>query len=104
MKIHNSHTPYTYIYISISIPSFKKMVPTNIENKAIAMILISTTEARSILSGALFGAALTAAGVYSPTVIISQMKLESFHMLKVFLSASATSAYVGILLLVSNFL
>lgn len=68
------------------------MVYFHIENKAFAMVSISAAEARSILSGALFGAALTAAGVYSPAVIISQMKLESFHMLKIFLSASATSA------------
>ncbi|KAF7854603.1 hypothetical protein EAF04_010412 [Stromatinia cepivora] len=61
------------------------------------MVSISTTGARSILSGALFGAVLTATGVYSPTVIISQMKLESFHMLKVFLSASATSAAIFLL-------
>ncbi|ESZ90755.1 hypothetical protein SBOR_8868 [Sclerotinia borealis F-4128] len=68
-----------------------------IEDQTLAMISISTTGARSVLSGALFGAALTAAGVYSPTVIISQMKLESFHMLKVFLSASATSAAIFLL-------
>lgn len=52
----------------------------------------SISGAKSVLSGSLFGAALTAAGVYSPTVIVSQMKLESFHMLKVFLSASASSS------------
>jgi hypothetical protein len=46
----------------------------------------------SVLSGAIFGAALTAAGVYSPTVIIAQMHLEDFHMMKVFLSANASSA------------
>lgn len=69
------------------------MVHIEIRNNEFAMISISsTTGAKSILSGVLFGAALTAAGVYSPTVIVSQMKLESFHMLKVFLSASATSA------------
>jgi len=48
--------------------------------------------ARSILSGALFGAALTAAGVYSPTVIIKQMHFEDFHMMKAFFSAAASSA------------
>lgn len=73
------------------------MVQFEVRDKTIAMVSISTTGARSILSGALFGAALTAAGVYSPTVIISQMKLESFHMLKVFLSASATSAAIFLL-------
>ncbi|KAF7928121.1 uncharacterized protein EAE97_009919 [Botrytis byssoidea] len=73
------------------------MVHIEIRNKEFAMISISTIGAKSVLSGALFGAALTAAGVYSPTVIISQMKLESFHMLKVFLSASATSAAIFLL-------
>ncbi|PMD31036.1 hypothetical protein L207DRAFT_387429, partial [Hyaloscypha variabilis F] len=47
---------------------------------------------RSILSGALFGAALTAAGVYSPTVIIKQMHFHDFHMMKAFFSAAASSA------------
>ncbi|KAF5870267.1 uncharacterized protein Bfra_009650 [Botrytis fragariae] len=73
------------------------MVHIEIRNKEFAMISFSTSGAKSILSGALFGAALTAAGVYSPAVIISQMKLESFHMLKVFLSASATSAAIFLL-------
>lgn len=48
---------------------------------------------RSVLSGAFFGAALTASGVWSPTVIVQQLHFEDFHMLKVFLSASASSAY-----------
>lgn len=43
-------------------------------------------------SGVLFGAALAAAGVASPAVIISQLRLENFHMLEVFLTASASSA------------
>jgi len=46
----------------------------------------------SIVSGAAFGAALIAAGVYSPQIIIGQMKLENFHMVKAFLAASASSA------------
>lgn len=49
----------------------------------------------SIAAGALFGTALTAAGVYSPSVIIGQMQLSDFHMLKAFLAASASSAYVS---------
>ncbi|KAE9380889.1 hypothetical protein N431DRAFT_292609, partial [Stipitochalara longipes BDJ] len=53
--------------------------------------------ARSILSGALFGAALTAAGVYSPTVIIKQMHFEDFHMMKAFFSAAASSALAIVL-------
>ena len=47
---------------------------------------------RSVLSGSIFGAALIAAGVYSPRVIIGQMQLGDFHMLKTFLAASASSA------------
>ena len=43
-------------------------------------------------AGALFGAALKFSRVYMPFIIVSQMKLQSFHMLKVFLGASATSA------------
>lgn len=46
-------------------------------------------------AGTLFGTALAVSGVYSPVVIISQMQLADFHMLKVFLSASASSAYVS---------
>jgi hypothetical protein len=55
-----------------------------------------STMLRRILSpagaGALFGAALTASGVYLPTVIIKQMQLRDFHMLQVFLTACAASA------------
>jgi hypothetical protein len=43
-------------------------------------------------SGAIFGAAVTASGVYLPSMIVEQMSLREFHMLKVFLTASATSA------------
>jgi hypothetical protein len=42
-------------------------------------------------SGALFGAAVTTAGVYLPSIIVEQMHLRQFHMLKVFLTASAAS-------------
>ncbi|KAI6709656.1 hypothetical protein JHW43_007815 [Diplocarpon mali] len=55
------------------------------------------TTIKSILSGATFGAALIAAGVYSPSVIIGQMRLSDFHMLKTFLAASASSAIAIIL-------
>ena len=44
------------------------------------------------LSGSIFGATLTAAGVYLPIVIQDQMALKEFHMMKVFLTASASSA------------
>ncbi|KAI1832326.1 hypothetical protein DTO006G1_1979 [Penicillium roqueforti] len=43
------------------------------------------------MAGALFGSVLTASGVYLPSVILSQMKLEDFHMLKVFLTAGSAS-------------
>jgi hypothetical protein len=46
----------------------------------------------SSTAGALFGAALASSGVYLPSVIISQMRLSSFHMLKAFITASASSA------------
>jgi len=45
-------------------------------------------------AGLVFGAALTASEVYLPSVIVSQMELKDYHMLNVFLSASASSAYV----------
>jgi hypothetical protein len=44
------------------------------------------------VTGAAFGSALTFSGVWSPSVIISQMQLRNFHMLQAFLGASATSA------------
>jgi hypothetical protein len=47
---------------------------------------------KPLAAGAIFGAALTAAGVYHPSVIIGQMRMEDFLMLKVFLTATATSA------------
>jgi hypothetical protein len=47
---------------------------------------------RPIASGAIFGAALTVAGVYSPSVIIAQMHFQDFHMMKSFVAASACSA------------
>ncbi|KAJ3558379.1 hypothetical protein NPX13_g9718 [Xylaria arbuscula] len=45
----------------------------------------------SLLSGAAFGAALTASGMYEPSVILSQMRLENWHMVQTFLTASAAS-------------
>lgn len=45
----------------------------------------------SFLSGAAFGAALAATGMYHPAVIISQMKLENWHMVQTFLTASGAS-------------
>lgn len=51
-----------------------------------ANLLATTT------SGALFGAALSAAGVASPSVILSQLRFENFHMFEVFLTATGCSA------------
>jgi len=48
-------------------------------------------------AGAIFGAALTASGVYSPSIILSQMRLEDFHMLQVFLTATGSSALAMVL-------
>jgi hypothetical protein len=56
---------------------------------------MATFAIKSIASGAIFGAALTASGVYSPTVIIDELYLRDFHMLKTFIAASASSAYVS---------
>lgn len=55
---------------------------------------MSTSLITSGMAGTLFGSALTASGVYLPSVIMSQMELRDFHMLKVFLTASSASAYV----------
>ncbi|KAI0447712.1 hypothetical protein F4803DRAFT_558464 [Xylaria telfairii] len=48
----------------------------------------------SFLSGAAFGAALAATGMYQPTVILSQMRLENWHMVQTFLAASGTSTLI----------
>ena len=47
--------------------------------------------ALNVIAGAAFGVALLSAGVHHPGVIISQLRLHDFHMLKVFLGASACS-------------
>ena len=46
----------------------------------------------TLVTGAAFGAALTASGVYQPSVIVSQLTLENWHMIQTFLTATATSA------------
>lgn len=46
----------------------------------------------SSVAGATFGSALTVSGVYLPSVILAQMELRDFHMVKVFLTASSLSA------------
>src|ERR1700761_1914500 len=48
----------------------------------------------SAASGGIFGAALTASGVYSPSIIVGQLRLQNFHMIKSFVAASACSALI----------
>lgn len=48
----------------------------------------------TILTGAAFGAAMVAAGVHDPAVLISQFKFDNFDMLQSFLAASATTRYL----------
>lgn len=50
--------------------------------------------ATSVVSGAALGAALTASGVYLPSVLIRQFQAEDFHMLQIFLTATAASVVV----------
>ncbi|CAK7271813.1 hypothetical protein SEPCBS119000_004798 [Sporothrix epigloea] len=50
--------------------------------------------AATAVTGAAFGAALVASGVYQPAVIISQLTWDNCHMLQAFLSATAASAIV----------
>ena len=53
---------------------------------------MSKSIAPVLASGTIFGAALTASGVWYPSAVVAQMHLETQHVLKVFLTASATSA------------
>ena len=55
---------------------------------------MSTQLSHKAGAGILFGAALCASRVYVPSIIISQMRLQDFHMMTAFLTASASSAYV----------
>ncbi|KJZ79209.1 hypothetical protein HIM_01360 [Hirsutella minnesotensis 3608] len=48
----------------------------------------------SLFSGAVFGAAMTAAGFHNPAVILAQMRFENWHMLQAFLTATACSAII----------
>ena len=54
--------------------------------------------ALTAVTGTMFGAALTASNVFPPSVIVSQLELRDYHMLNVFLSASAASAVIMALL------
>lgn len=51
-----------------------------------------------VVSGAAFGAALTASGVFQPAVILGQLQFTNFQMIQTFLTATGTSAYVSSLL------
>jgi hypothetical protein len=68
----------------------------NTPHTASVKILETTQTMPSLVSeyvaGTLFGAALFAAGVFAPSTIVAQMKLEDFTMVKAMLGASATSA------------
>jgi hypothetical protein len=44
-----------------------------------------------LLSGAALGAAMLTAGFHHPSIVISQLKFENFHMFQAFLTATATS-------------
>ncbi|KAK1767989.1 YeeE/YedE family protein [Phialemonium atrogriseum] len=46
----------------------------------------------TVLTGAAFGASLVASGVFQPSVILSQFRLENWHMTQAFLTATASSA------------
>lgn len=46
-----------------------------------------------VVSGATFGAALTASGVFQPAVILGQLQFTNFQMIQTFLTATGTSAY-----------
>ncbi|TLD31397.1 hypothetical protein PspLS_02864 [Pyricularia sp. CBS 133598] len=59
---------------------------------------MATSILPGLLSGAAFGASLTGAGVYQPSVIIGQLELEDFHMLQTLLTATAGSAVLASLL------
>lgn len=45
-----------------------------------------------LIPGAAFGAALTASGVYRPEAIVAQLRLEDWHMMTTFMTATATTA------------
>ncbi|SPO05923.1 uncharacterized protein DNG_08612 [Cephalotrichum gorgonifer] len=54
--------------------------------------------ATTLVTGAVFGAALVAAGVHDPAVVISQFKFENFDMVQSFLAATATTSAVVVAL------
>lgn len=50
--------------------------------------------ASAAVSGAVFGAAMTTAGFHDGSLIVAQMKLQSWHMLQAFMVATASSAII----------
>ncbi|KAG4219917.1 hypothetical protein PC116_g31604 [Phytophthora cactorum] len=46
---------------------------------------------KPFISGAAFGAALTAAAIHQPDVIVEQMTFQNWHMVLTFLTVSGTS-------------
>ncbi|OAA47542.1 YeeE/YedE family protein [Metarhizium rileyi] len=50
--------------------------------------------AATAISGAVFGAAMMAGGFHQPSLVISQLKFENWHMFQTFLAATATSAVI----------
>lgn len=48
--------------------------------------------AEQVLAGGAFGAALTASGVFLPSIIQAQFELTNFHMLQVFATAMGSGA------------
>ncbi|KAK5107695.1 hypothetical protein LTR62_000889 [Meristemomyces frigidus] len=51
-------------------------------------------DAEQITTGALFGAALTASGVFTPSIILEQFELKNFYMVQVFAVAVGSSALI----------
>lgn len=48
--------------------------------------------ATTFLSGASFGAAMLAAGFHYPSIVVSQLKFDNWHMIQAFMTATAGSA------------
>ena len=80
-----------YVYINtpfLPSPPRRSNSPSNASSN-MSMSAVST-----VLTGAAFGASLVASGVFQPAVIISQLRLQDWHMAQAFLTATAISAYV----------
>lgn len=48
--------------------------------------------AATFLTGATFGASMMVAGFQYPSIVVSQLKFENWHMIQAFLTATAGSA------------